>query len=426
MKIQTTKLAKSEIEISVEVPIEKIKPYLERAAKNLSEDNPIKGFRPGHAPYEVVKQNLGEMAIYEEAVWYIIQDTFFEALEKEKIEAIGQPKIDLEKLAPNNPIIYKATIAVLPKVTVGDWTKIKIEKKSINVQDKEVERALKTLQSMQAKEVIANRPATEKDKIVVDMNMFLDNVPIEGGQTKNHAIYLSEKYYLPEVKEKLIGIKKGEKREFTITFPKEHFQKNLAGKNVLCRVVCNDVFEVIEPELNDEFAQSLGKKTLDDLKEIIKQNIQSEKIEKEQEMQEREILKKLIKISDFEPIPELLINTEVNKMISELEYGLNKQGLKMDDYLKQIKKSIGDLKLDFVPQATERIKSALISREIAKIKNINVTDKEIDEEIEKTLKLYPDDKNIRERIKSKQSRQYLRNSLINKKVLDFLKKECCV
>jgi len=205
MNVSLNKLDKNQVELTITVLAEEMKPDLEKAAKRLSEKIKIKGFRPGHAPYDIVKSELGDMAIHEEAADSIIGKTYGDAVLENKLETVGQPKIEVIKLAPDNPFEYKATVALFPEITLPDWKKISVDKKEIKVDDEKIDKAVKELSKMQIKEKLVNRPVSNKDKVIIDMDMYLDKVPVEGGQAKDHAVMLGEPYFIDGFKEAIIA-----------------------------------------------------------------------------------------------------------------------------------------------------------------------------------------------------------------------------
>ncbi len=422
MKTNIQKLPKSQIEIEVELSQEEMQPFLEKAAQEISKEKKINGFRPGNAPFKILKEQIGEMAIHERAAEKAAQKSYVEVIKKENLEVIGQPEIEILKLAPENPFIFKARISVLPEIKLSNYRKIKIKKRKIEVKEQEVDQILHDLQKMQTKEKLVRRPAGCHDKIIVDMEISHDKVPIEGGKALGHTIYLDEPYYIPGLSDQLIGLSSGQTKEFSLPFPKEHYQKNLAGKMADFKITVKEVFELEHPVLDDEFAKSLGQKNFFDLKNLIRNNLKQEHEQKEKERLEIEILEKIVEDSRFGDLPEILINAEAHKMVHELEDSITSRGIEFDAYLGKIGKTRDQILLDFAPQAVKRIKTALVISEIAKVENIKVDEKEIDNEIEKVLEIYKDNSEIHERIKSEESRQYLKNVLRNRKVIEFLKK----
>lgn len=423
MKISINNLKKSEIEIKVELAPEEVRGDLEAAAKRLSESSKIPGFRPGYAPYDVVKARLGEMKIWEEAMETIIKRTYFEAISENRVATVGQPYFSVETLAPGNPIVYKVTTAVLPKITkLADYSSIRVQRKEIKIEEKDVETALKQVARMQIKEKEVEREAGREDKVTVDMSMYLDNVPLEGGTAKGHGIYLAEEYYVPGLNEKLLGIKKGESREFSLEFPKSHYQKNIAGKKVDFKVTAKTVHELTHPPMDDSFAKSLGQENMQELRSLIRKNMESEAEFKESQREEIEILEKIVDGSSFEDVPDILLNTEIERMIKELEHSVAEQGLEFNKYLDSVKKTVPQLKLDFSPRALRRIKTALIIREIAEREGIEPDDKEVTEEIAKAMNQYSNDPEAQRVIRSDEYLEEARGISKNKKTIEFLRK----
>ncbi len=415
-------LPKSLKEVRVEVPAADLAPFMEKAAADLSQRAKIEGFRPGKASYDVVKSRFGEMAILEEALPAIVQKYFVEAVQKEKIETVGEPRVNVEKAAPGNDVIFTVAVAMLPHITkLADYRKISIKPKEAKIEESEVEKVVKELRRMQSSEHDVEREVSPGDKVTVDMDMTLDKVAIEGGAAKNHGIYLDEPYYVPGLNEQLYGMKKGEKKTFALKFPREHFNKMLAGRDVDFSVELKNVQEIQHPEATDEFAKSLGQESLEKLRGLLRKNLEDEAASKEKQRQEIAILEELVKDSKFDEIPEVLVNAEIQKMLHELEHSIERQNVSFDDYLKQIKKTKDQLLLDFAPDAIKRVKSTLIIRDIAKKENLDVTDAEMLDEQMKMLNVYKDDPTTQEQIRSEDGESYIRMILRNRKVLEFLR-----
>ncbi len=421
MEYTAKKLDGSEVELTITVKTANYKKNLEEAAKRLSERASIKGFRPGKAPYDMVKQQLGEQKILEEALESIVQKNFFDAVTKEKLVTIGMPLVTLEKVAPGNDLVFKAKVSLMPTVKLPDLKTIKVETKDAKVADKEIEETLNGLRKMQMKEVIKNGTATKEDKLVIDMDMTIDKVQVEGGWAKDHQVYLSEEHYIPGLTEQLIGLKKDDVKEFTLDFPKTHYQKHLAGKKVDFKITAKDVFTLELPELNDEFAKALGQKDVAGLREIIKQNMQLEADRKEAQRVEAEILEKIIEKSEFSDIPELLVKNEKQKMFFELKHDLENRGLEIDDYMKQIKKTEEEIYNGFAEQADKRIRASLAARQVAIDQDIKVDQKDIDEEIALIKQAYPNNAQVEENIQKPEVIDTIATTIQNRKVVEYLK-----
>lgn len=424
MTSQLKKLEKSQVEITVEISYVEAEPYLKKAAAKLAEEFKIDGFRPGKAPYEVIKQKAGEMAILEAALDDIINQTFNQVLVEQKIVTIGQPQINLEKLAPGNPIVYKAVVALLPAVKVGDFGNLTLKKEKTEVKDEAVDRVLQDLQKLRAQETKVERPAQTGDKLIIDFSVLQDQVVIDGGAEKNYPIVIGENRFIPGFEEQLVGLTAGGEKEFDLKFPEKYFQKNLAGKTCHFKVKCQEVKEVKLPLVNDEFAQTISGghfKTALELKDNIKKNLIAEAEAKQDQRLEAEMFDRLISPAQFEEIPEVLKANEVKKMIGELEMSVTGQGFKFEDYLKSINKTVEVLEKELLPEAEKRVKIALFCREIYQQNNFSVSQEEIDQEIEHLSQHYPDRPEVKNQFSSPQYREYLKNVLGNQKVVDYLK-----
>ena len=420
--------SKSEVEITITVAPADYQKNLEAAAVRLSERAAIKGFRPGKAPYEMVKEQLGAIKILEEALQSIVEGNYFEAVQKEKLSTVGHPEIVIEKMAPDNDLIFKAKAALFPSVKLAALEKIKVSAKGGSAfggkkeaGEEEINKVMEDLKKMRAKEVAKNGVADKENKIVVDLDMFIDKVPVEGGGAKNHQVYLSEPHYIPGFAEQLIGLKVGDDKEFALKFPAEHYQKHLAGKNVDMKVKVKDVFELQYPVIDDEFAKGLGQKDLSTMKGLLKDNLTKEANQKEDQRVEVAILEELIGSSEFGEIPKILIDSEKKKMFHELKHGLQQQSIEMEKYLKDLKKTEEEIFKDFTESAEKRVKAALISRELALQNNIKVEPKEVEEEIETIAHAYNHDPKVEENLNRPEVKDTIAVTIQNRKVMQWLK-----
>lgn len=418
MKVTVATLPKAQYELLIELTAEEMKPHLERAVEKLGREIKVEGFRPGKATFEVLKNKIGELSIWEEAGYIAINKTLDQAIrENIKEDIVGQPQVNVTKLAPGNPLEYKVVVAILPSVTIGEYKNFKIKSGGIKVGEPEVEKILADLAEMRVKEAIAETPAKDGDKVVVDLNMFLDKVPLEGGQGKDTAVVIGKGYVVSGFDKKLIGAKTGEEREFDLPYPAEHHQKNIAGKLVQFKVKIKSVYSRELPAMDDSFAIGFGLKSLTELKENIKATLVKEEEAKARQKAEIKIIEKIIDGAKFGDIPELLIKNEGETMLSELEHNLEHQGAKLEDYLKSLGKTRQELLLDTMPDAVKRVKSALVIREIAVKENITASAEEIDKEIENIIKHYAGKEEVIERVRSHEYRHYLENTLTNQKVM---------
>ena len=468
MRYEIKNLPRSQIEILVNVPHEELKPFLEKAAVLISEEKLIEGFRPRKAPYEIVKQKFGEYAIYEKAAKNYIEKNYPKILKEclnadkksekqgleigsQKLEVgaspepIGQPEIAITKLAPGSDFEFKITLSLVPELALPDYKKIASstskEKKVAEVSEKEVEDTLNFIKESRASLITVSRPAETGDAVEIDFETFDGITKLNGFEARSHPIVLGEKKTIPGLEEELIGMKAGEMKEFSVKLP-DNFQDKtlagrpdgralasldasrsgspLAGKNVTFKTKMNLVQERKLPELTDEFAKGLGKFSgVENLRININEGIMLEKERKEKEKIRIKIADEIAAKTTAE-IPEILINSELEKMVSELKNGVERMGLKFDEYLSNLKKSIEDLKLGWVKDAERRVKIALVLRKIANRESIEPAEDEVQNEINRfTANSGLSEKEIK-KIDKKQILEYAYGVARNEKTFQFL------
>ena len=422
MQVTTNNLPKSQVELLIEISTEEFKPYIQKGADRISKQIKIDGFRPGKAPYEMVKSKIGEITILEEAARIAIAKIIDKAItENVKSQIIGQPQINITKLAPGNPLEFKVIVTLLPGIIISKYKDLEIKKQKAIVDPKEAENTITQLREMRVIENIVPRKAKDGDKLIVNIEMFLDNVPVEGGQSKDAAIIIGKDYIVPGFDKQLIGLAKNDSKEFKLPYPADHHMKNLQGKIVDFKIKVIDVYDRNLPELNDEFAKNFGIKKIDELKVNITKSIEQEKQRDLDQKSEIKILDTIIDKSKFDDLPEDLINQEANSIMHELENNIKKQGGKFEDYLLSIKKTKDALMLDMLPQAIKRVKSALIVQKIADLEKITIKNTEIENKQKELLLQYKDNKSIEDRISQPEYKNHLRIILTNKKVMDNLR-----
>ncbi len=422
MQITKTEKEKSTVELKVEIPWADIQPAIAKAVKKISEQVDIAGFRKGQAPYDVIAKKVGEMTVLQEAASFVVQDTLPKVIKQEALETVGQPSINIDKLAVDNPLVYSAIVPIMPEVTIGDLSKIKAEREKSEVDEEEVNKVIENLRAMRAKEVLVNREAQNGDKLEINFNVFLDSIPVDGGQAEKYPLQLGEGSMIPGFEEQVVGMKAGEEKEFALTFPKDYHNKQLGGKEADFKIKVEAVYERELPELNKALAAEIGDfDSVEALKDSIETNLLEEKKQQIENAFEKAVVEGLVEQTTYGDIPENMLNQETNQMMQELENNLAQQGLKFEDYLVHLKKDRPQLKLDFAPDAMKRIQSALAIRALAKKEDISATEEEVNAEVEKMKEAYAINPQMMEQVSSPAYREYLQTVLRNKKTLQWIK-----
>ncbi len=413
------------IKISVIVPKEKVLAAMHVAADELSRVMNIPGFRPGAASYDVVKQRVGEMKILEEAAEELIRASLAAALIEEDLDIVGAPHFTMDIMIPGEDLAYSAEIALMPKVKkLADYTKLSIEKKPTEPTQDIIETAKNDLARMQTKETraTAGKKLAHGDKAVVNLTMKKEGVVLEGGESQNHGVYTHEPHYIDGFVTQILGLAEGEEKTFSLKFPKDHYQKHLANTDIDFTVRLNEIFTIETPDVDDEFAKRLGFDNAGMLEEKLKENLAAESVVEEVRRQERECLDLLAQKSEFDVIPDVLVNQEIERMLRELEHSVGENGMELKDYLKSVGKTVAETKLDFTPTALTRVKVALLIREIGKKENIDVSAAAVDAELDVIADRLGEDSEHRQRVYEPEYRDFVESQMRNRAVVDHIMK----
>ena len=404
----------TQITITARTPYAELEPLLPKAAAKISEEIEIEGFRKGKAPYEVVKQRVGEFKILEEAARMYIytnaENIIREALEKEfrgksfdphthrgdsrapngrftsmsvGVEPVGEPQVAITKLAPGEELEFKITLSLLPAIELPDYKviakRVLATQRIPEITEKEVTDALEWLRESRAKLVTVNRPAARGDRVEIDFKTSQDGVTLQDGASENHPVILGQGKLLPGFEDQLLGMSAGEEKMFTLAIPLDYYRKSIAGKALTITATMKLVQERTVPEWNDEFARSLGEFSgTAAVVESIRQGLAIEKEASERERVRMAMIEAIAQESNAE-IPEPLLANELTRMVSELRHSIEDMGLKFEDYLTHLKKGEADLTREWRPDAERRVKIALVLREIARREEIAPGDEEVAE-----------------------------------------------
>jgi len=428
MEIKIENLPSSKLKINLSLTKKEFLPYFDRAAKEISKDLEIPGFRKGMAPRKIVEERVGEGKILEEAVNLALNENFQKVVKEKDLKVIGAPqaKVDFEKIKKTGDFFAEIEVSLLPEVKLADWRKIVKEEKikEVSVGQKEIEESILWLQKSRAKKIRKFDKASKGDEVLIDYEIRRGGVLVENGILTNQRLIIGENRLLPDFEKELVGMKEKEEKKFSITCPKDFWKKEFRGKPLDFKVKMKEIFKVELPEINDDFAKSLGKfKNLKELKESIKEGILMEKQEEEERKWQAKVLDKIAKESEID-LPEILVLEQRDRMIEDLKNTIEKEmGLSFEKYLLQIKKTEEDLKKDFLPEAERRVRVFLCVFEIAKRENIEPKEEEVKREIENIANNYPQ---LFEEIQKNQSKEdfesFIKEKILEKKVLSLLRK----
>ena len=423
------KLPKSRIEFEVSVPWKEWEKYLDKAAEEISEEIKFPGFRPGKAPRKMVERKVGQGTLFNNAAEKAVQKSYVDFALKEKLDVLGQPEVEIEEIKEGEDLKYKVRVAVMPEAEIKDEYKKEIKKineeysqKTAEAKEEDLVLELEKLANSRVKLVTVQREARKNDSAEIDFQVLVDGVPIENGTSKNHPVVIGKDVFIPGFEDNLVGMKEGEEKEFELEFPKDYHQKNLAGRKATFKVKMNLVQERQTPEINDDFAKSLGNfENLEALKKSIKDGMEEEQKHKLHDEKINAYVEKIIDNTEAD-LPEVLVHQEIHQMLQEFEYQLQTMGMDLEQYLAQLKKDAEELEKDWEPQAEKRVKSALALKKIAKLEDIRIESKEIEDEMNKTMQYYRNVKDMEKNIDMERLYNYTKGVLENQKVFELLEK----
>ena len=389
MSLQVEKLEKNMAKLTIEVSAEDLDKAMEKAYQKQKSRISLPGFRKGKAPRKMIVSMYGKGVFMEDAVNSLVPQEYTKALGECDLEIVSQPEINVTQMEPGKALIFTADVAVKPEVTLGDYKGVEVPKSEITVTDEEVDAEVKKEQDKNARTVaVEDRAAANGDITTIDFEGFVDGVAFEGGKGTDYALTLGSGTFIPGFEDQLVGANTGDHVEVKVTFPEEYQAKELAGKEAVfqCDVKKIETKEV--PELDDEFAKDVSEfDTLAEYKEDVKKKLTEKKEKEARTAKENAAVDKAIENAQMD-IPELMTKTECRQMMDDFSRRMQQQGLSMEQYFQFTGQSMDKMMEDMKPQALKRIQTRLVLEKVAEAENIQPSEEEITEEIQKMADAY--------------------------------------
>ncbi|MDD4875491.1 MAG: trigger factor [Candidatus Paceibacterota bacterium] len=386
MKLTIKENKKTKAKIEIEQEWEDFKLFYEKALSSFAKEIELPGFRKGQAPASLVESSLDPAKLLVEAATLSVDDLWPKAvadLEKQKIEAISQPQIELLKLAKGNEFVFSAEFEIMPEIVLPDYKAFsqKIEKKEIKVENKEIEETVSNIQKSRASLIEKKEPAKKEDFVEINFS----SPDVENGKLRKDGFILGKGSYPEELEANLVGMSAGESKEVNFNSKEE------PAKSLKVKVEMLAVKEMKLPEANDEFAKTLGKfENMEALRKNIKEGIEEEKKTAETQRRREDFLAEISKETNVD-LPQVLIDKESVQMMNNAKEQVSQNlGISFEEYLKKINKKEEDLKKEAEEAAKKRVKNFLIMREIAKREKTEASAEQMEERINAILSYYPD------------------------------------
>ncbi|WP_207695508.1 trigger factor [Enterococcus sp. DIV0212c] len=364
-----------------------LKQAFDKVKKNLN----VPGFRKGKVSRQVFNRMYGEEALFEDALNAVLPEVYEAAVKEAGIDPVSQPKIDVESMNKGEDWVVTAEVTVKPEVKLGDYKDLTVEKQDREVTDEDVDARIQRELESQAELVIKeDEAAVDGDTVVIDFEGFKDGEAFEGGKGENYSLELGSNSFIPGFEEQLVGKKAGEEVEVKVTFPEDYQAEDLAGKEAVFQVKVHEVKAKELPTLDDEFAKDVDDsvESLDELKEKYRKELTESKEAAATEAKDEAAIRQAVDNAEIVELPHVMVHDEVHRSMDEFLNNMQRQGIAPDMYYQLTGTTEADLHKQFEAEAEVRTKTNLVIEAIAKAENIEVSQEDMDKEINELAEQY--------------------------------------
>ncbi|MCE7783341.1 trigger factor [Staphylococcus xylosus] len=371
--------------LTVTVPAEKVDKAIDQAFKKVVKQINVPGFRKGKVPRPIFEQRFGVEALYQDAVDILLPEAYGEAIDETGIKPVDQPEINVTSIEKGSEMTFEANVVVEPEVQLGDYKGLEIEKQNVELTDEELQESIDHQLGHLAEMVVKEDGAIENgDTVNIDFDGYVDGEQFEGGQAEGYDLEIGSGSFIPGFEEQLVGVKTGEEKDVNVTFPEEYHAEELAGKEATFKTKVNEIKFKDVPELTDEIANELDAEanTVDEFKENLRKRLTEQKETDAENNQKEEAISKASNNAAID-VPEAMINTELDRMVQEFGQRMQQQGLNLETYFQISGQDESQLREQMKDDAEERVKTNLTLTAIADAEEVEVSDDDIDKELEK-------------------------------------------
>ncbi len=419
MKHTLKKLSETQLEITVLASSEDVHTAKVSALSRLARELKVPGFRKGKVPANVAEKHLDQNVLGNETIQFVIQKTLTEVVQVENLRVLDQPKIELKKFIPFDELEFTAVIDVIPEITLGNYTKLKVKRTIKKVEQSDVDDVLERVKQNFAEKKDVKRAAKLSDEVTIDFAGKKNGVAFDGGTSEDYQLVLGSNSFIPGFEDAVVGMKPGDKKSIPLTFPKDYHAKDLKGAKVEFDVTLKTVREVTTPELTDEVAGKVGPfTTVKELTEDIRRELTSQAEREADSVYKDDLVNALVKVSRV-PVPDVLVEDQLKSIERDAKQNLMYRGQTPDEYMEQ--QGYADeaawRDAEFRPTAIERVKAGLVLAELSKREHVEATKEELDARLAEMLQQYP---TMKDQLDTPESRADLVNRLVTEKTLERL------
>ena len=383
MSVQVEKLENNMAKLTIEVAAEEFVAATKKAYNKNKNQISVQGFRKGKAPQALIEKLYGASIFYEDAANDLIPGAYEAAAKESGLDITSYPSIDVVQVEKGKPFIFTAEVALRPDVELGEYKGVEIEKVSAEVTEEDIEAEIKKVQEQNPREVTVDRPAENGDTVMIDYEGSVDGELFEGGSAEGYGLVLGSGSFIPGFEDQLVGASAGADVDVHVTFPEAYHAEDLAGKEALFKVKVHEVKAKDYPIVDDEFAQDVSDfDTLEEYKEDLKKNLAEKKVQEAKAEKQQKVMDVVVANAKMD-IPEAMVRKSTDDMMNQYAQELGAQGLSMDVYFKYTGMTPQQLAEQLKPQALANIKNRLVLDAIVAAENIEITDEEIEAEIQR-------------------------------------------
>ena len=389
MKTELVKKEGNKVTLKITVDNNKFEEAVNKAYNKTKGRYNIPGFRKGKAPKVIIETHYGKGVFYNDAIDILFPEVYPKAIDELNIDPIDRPELDIEEISKDNGLVMVVNVEVKPEFELGAYKGIEISKVDNTVSEEDVEARLNEMLNKNARLTSVEGKALENgDTAVIDFEGFENGVAFEGGKGENYNLVIGSNTFIPGFEDQLVGKKAGEEVEVNVTFPETYHAENLASKPVVFKVKVNDVKVKEVPALDDEFAKDTTEfETLAELKADVKAKLEEQAKNQADAEMRNALVEKVSQNTEIE-LPESMIEHQIDNMLLELDYQLQYQGLNLDHLLQMTGRGLDELREERREDAQRLVKSSLVLEAIAEKENVEVSDGDIDAELEKMASMY--------------------------------------